>query len=102
MDILSNLRRLLGRKVCPSSAAESWLGRVAYELGRSHAPERIAAWRRFPGVDSYQHRMLGLRGKTVAQSQSGSPMISNPALDPAPFGRWTLRDEAAQRRSAPR
>ncbi len=22
------------------------------------------------------------------------------ALDPAPFGRWTLRDEAAQRRSA--
>jgi len=24
----------------------------------------------------------------------------NMALDPAPFGRWTLRDEAAQRRSA--
>ena len=23
----------------------------------------------------------------------------NPAVDPAPFGRWTLRDEAAQRRS---
>ena len=27
---------------------------------------------------------------------------SNPALDLAPFGRWTLRDKAAQRRSAPR
>ena len=27
---------------------------------------------------------------------------SNPALDPVPFGHWTLRDEAAQRRSAPR
>ena len=25
---------------------------------------------------------------------------SNPALDLAPFGRWTLRDKAAQRRSA--
>jgi len=24
----------------------------------------------------------------------------NPALDLAPFGRWTLRDKAAQRRSA--
>ena len=29
-------------------------------------------------------------------------MPSNPALDPVPFGHWTLRDEAAQRRSAPR
>lgn len=25
---------------------------------------------------------------------------SNPALNLAPFGRWTLRDEAAQRRLA--
>jgi len=27
---------------------------------------------------------------------------SNPAVDLAPFGRWTLRDEAAQRRSPSR
>jgi hypothetical protein len=26
--------------------------------------------------------------------------MPNPALDLAPFGRWTLRDKAAQRRSA--
>jgi hypothetical protein len=26
--------------------------------------------------------------------------FANPALDLAPFGRWTLRDKAAQRRSA--
>ncbi len=26
-------------------------------------------------------------------------MGSNPAVDLAPFGRWTLRDKAAQRRS---
>jgi hypothetical protein len=25
---------------------------------------------------------------------------ANPALNPAPFGRWTLRDKAAQRRLA--
>jgi hypothetical protein len=27
------------------------------------------------------------------------PLPPNPAVDLAPFGRWTLRDEAAQRRS---
>ena len=27
---------------------------------------------------------------------------ANPAVDLAPFGRWTLRDESAQRRSPPR
>ena len=26
--------------------------------------------------------------------------MANPALNPAPFGRWTLRDKAAQRRLA--
>jgi hypothetical protein len=26
-------------------------------------------------------------------------MLANPAVDLDPFGRWTLRDEAAQRRS---
>jgi hypothetical protein len=30
---------------------------------------------------------------------SGTP-VANPALDLAPFGRWTLRDKPAQRRSA--
>ena len=32
----------------------------------------------------------------------GSAMSSNPATDPVPFGHWTLRDAAAQRRSSPR
>ena len=27
-------------------------------------------------------------------------MTANPAVDLAPFGRWTLRDKAAQRRLA--
>lgn len=29
-------------------------------------------------------------------------MAANPTLNLAPFGRWTLRDKAAQRRLAPR
>jgi hypothetical protein len=29
-------------------------------------------------------------------------MSSNRAIDSVPFGHWTLRDEAAQRRSSPR
>lgn len=29
-------------------------------------------------------------------------MKPNPAVDPVPFGHWTLRDEAAQRRSPSR
>jgi len=29
-------------------------------------------------------------------------LMHNPALDLAPLGRWTLRDETAQRQSAPR
>jgi len=29
-------------------------------------------------------------------------VISNPAVDPVRFALWTLRDEAAQRRSPPR
>jgi len=28
--------------------------------------------------------------------------MANPALNLAPFGRWTLRDKAAQRRRPPR
>jgi hypothetical protein len=31
---------------------------------------------------------------------SRMPKTANPALNLAPFGRWTLRDEAAQRRLA--
>ena len=29
-------------------------------------------------------------------------LMPNPTLNLAPFGRWTLRDKAAQRRLAPR
>jgi hypothetical protein len=30
---------------------------------------------------------------------SHTEVLPNPAVDPAPFSRWTLRDKAAQRRS---
>ena len=38
-------------------------------------------------------------GRSINSSLSGR---SNPPLNPAPFSRWTLRDNAAQRRLAPR
>ena len=34
------------------------------------------------------------------KTRAHRPGSSNPALNLAPFGRWTLRDEAAQRRLA--
>ncbi len=33
---------------------------------------------------------------------SAASAMPNPVVDPVPFGHWTLRDEAAQRRSPPR
>ena len=35
----------------------------------------------------------------TSTSCMGQPLRPNPAVDPAPSGRWTLRDKAAQRRS---
>jgi hypothetical protein len=35
-----------------------------------------------------------------SRSEALANAMSNPALNLAPFGRWTLRDEAAQRRLA--
>jgi hypothetical protein len=39
--------------------------------------------------------LLRLKSKTVLAFTTAP----NPAVDPAPSGRWTLRDKAAQRRS---
>ena len=70
-----------------------------------------------------QRRLFGLRHRATAEPIAGASSTvvralfvapcawlasnhrrfcprPNPALDLAPFGRWTLRDEAAQRRSA--
>ena len=37
---------------------------------------------------------------TTEKTAPFSSTRANPALNPAPFGRWTLRDKAAQRRLA--
>ena len=42
---------------------------------------------------------LGSRSFTTVFS-AGRQLPANPAVDPAPFSRWTLRDKAAQRRLA--
>jgi hypothetical protein len=41
---------------------------------------------------------LSSRSSTTVFS-TGRQLPANPAVDPAPSGRWTLRDKAAQRRS---
>jgi hypothetical protein len=46
----------------------------------------------------------GMSQRLVSRSSTtvfsaGRQLPANPAVDPAPSGRWTLRDKAAQRRS---
>ena len=49
------------------------------------------------------HRTLGVVPHIYCtRASSMSNPVPNNALNPAPFGRWTLRDKAAQRRLAPR
>ncbi|MEW5788620.1 MAG: hypothetical protein AB1899_12280, partial [Pseudomonadota bacterium] len=48
---------------------------------------------KFPGLAS-------IRSVTLVCSSSSMSGAPNPALNLAPFGRWTLRDKAAQRRLA--
>jgi hypothetical protein len=50
------------------------------------------------------HFVAVLPAPTFVPSRNPAPWCRttpNPALNLAPFGRWTLRDKAAQRRLAP-
>jgi hypothetical protein len=37
--------------------------------------------------------------RAALKAKLSAAAVANPAVDPAPSGRWTLRDKAAQRRS---
>ncbi len=53
-----------------------------------------------PGTNLLLAFLGGLAGRPGSSSAfAGDKMLPNPAVDLAPFGRWTLRDKAAQRRS---
>jgi len=60
-------------------------------------PKRLRIWSRSLKKHRSGQRPLPL--KHAQNSLFGSAM-ANPALNLAPFGRWTLRDKAAQRRLA--
>ena len=60
----------------------------------------ILAWPRFQRLF-----LVGLASRFAHQNSSAETLLSattrpNPAFNLAPFGRWTLRDKAAQRRLA--
>jgi len=55
------------------------------------------------GIGNPLHGVSIFRHGSQVTNRERMPHIQephNPALDRAPFGRWTLRDKAAQRRSA--
>jgi hypothetical protein len=56
----------------------------------------------FPAAQHFPLATCGRGCKPFACATAFPANPSNPAVDPAPFGRWTLRDSAAQRRSPSR
>ena len=54
----------------------------------------------FPFVGHFPFATCGFGCRQFACATAFPANFSNPAVDPAPFGRWTLRDKAAQRRLA--
>jgi hypothetical protein len=56
-------------------------------------PRRLKA--RIPYHQGMRHHLRGALRLLLLRAAASS----NPALNLAPFGRWTLRDKAAQRRS---
>ena len=78
------------------SLAHRWLTGVALAFQKRSFRGAVAAALR-PIAVSPAPTLV--RSHFPVPSQSPQP---NPAVDPVPFGHWTLRDKAAQRRSPPR
>ena len=82
-------------RACVSGGA-SWLALGRACGSRCRLLSRLGLWwlhvPRFVGRRTSRHG-----GRSISPS---FPCGANPALNPAPFSRWTLRDEAAQRRLA--
>ena len=53
----------------------------------------------FPAAQHFPLATCGRGCKHFACATAFPANLSNPAVDPAPFGRWTLRNKPAQRRS---
>jgi hypothetical protein len=81
----------------------------SWAAGSGAAQARGGVWAGGASDDIGKHhlvRLLAVRAGAFAAKLSAAVFVassrgsSNMALDPAPFGRWTLREKAAQRQSA--
>jgi len=94
------LRKSVG---VPSSALPAVLS-APFQVRRCGRVALAGQKRSFRGGVTAAHRPIAVSpAPTLVPTRFAVPRHSsapNPALDLAPFGRWTLRDKAAQRRSA--
>ena len=72
---------------------------VAATVNRNFWPNFTSGLGAFPAARHFPLAASGFGCKPFACATAFPANLSNPAVDPAPFGRWTLRDKAAQRRS---
>jgi hypothetical protein len=91
----------------PSVAARSCLAFVRASFRRAPAqaqPVDVSPIEHLAIASAYQRSVSFATSPFVQQNASEKTALrskprANPAVDPAPFSRWTLRDKAAQRRS---
>ena len=91
----------------PSVAAPSRPAFVRASFRRAPAqaqPVDVSPIEHLAIANAYQRSVSLVTSPFVHQNASEKTALrfnsrANPAVDPAPFSRWTLRDKAAQRRS---
>jgi hypothetical protein len=68
-------------------------------VNRKFWPNLASGLAAFPAAWHFPFAACGFGCRQFAWAAAFPANLSNPAVDPAPFGRWTLRDKPAQRRS---
>jgi hypothetical protein len=87
-----SFRCLTALSCAASSSIQASHSRRVKNRGSSPRPNKCAP---------HAAHILFVRSAALQSESTGlAQQVPNPALNLAPFGRWTLRDEAAQRRLA--
>jgi len=68
-------------------------------VNRKFLPNLASGLAAFPAAGHFPFAACGFGCRQFACVTAFPANLSNPAVDPAPFGRWTLRNKPAQRRS---
>ena len=68
-------------------------------VNRKFWPNLASGLAALPAARHFPFAACGFGCRHFACATAFPANLSNPAVDPAPFGRWTLRDKPAQRRS---